>query len=477
MPVLRDAVRSFVVRILRSVSLFACALLAPGAEYTALDRYVAAPDDAYRYELRHTAQLFGVTIYQADLVSQRWRGAAELDRPEWRHTLTILRPARLETSTALLFISGGSNDDSQTVADPQLLLAAAQTGAILIHLAQVPNQPIQFAGESSSRSEDAIIAYSWDRYLKTGDENWPARLPMTKAVVRAMDAASALLSSLPSNPVEIANFVLIGGSKRGWTAWTAAAVDPRVIAIAPVVADFLNLEASFIHHWRAYGFWAPAIRDYQRAGIMAWIGTPQLRALFEIEDPYEYRQRLTLPKYLVNSAGDQFFLPDSSQFYFDQLPGEKHLRYVPNTDHSVASPEALLNILAWFRAITQNKPRPRFHWRVDREGAQLVVRTIDVPSKVLLWQAVNPNARDFRLETIGAAWESRPVEGVNGIYTVPLPKPDRGWAASFVELTFPGFPNLPLVFTTEVVVTPDVYPFDAPPAASTSAADSLRRRQ
>ena len=36
----------------------------------------------------------------------------------------------------------------------------------------------------------------------------------------------------------------------------------------------------------------------------------------EIEDPYEYRQRLTMPKYIVNASGDQYFLPDNSQFYF-----------------------------------------------------------------------------------------------------------------------------------------------------------------
>ena len=47
------------------------------------------------------------------------------------------------------------------------------------------------AGENRTRDEDAIIAYTWDRYLRTGDERWPARLPMTKAAVRAMDAVTA----------------------------------------------------------------------------------------------------------------------------------------------------------------------------------------------------------------------------------------------------------------------------------------------
>ena len=42
-----------------------------------------------------------------------------------------------------------------------------------------------------------------------------------------------------------------------------------------------------------------------------------------------------MPKYIINGSGDQFFCPDSSQFYFNDLKGEKHLRYVPNVDHSV----------------------------------------------------------------------------------------------------------------------------------------------
>jgi len=44
-----------------------------------------------------------------------------------------------------------------------------------------------------------------------------------------------------------------------------------------------------------------------------------------------------------------------------------------------------------------------------------------------------------------------------------MPQPDQGYTAFFVELTFPGPNDMPLVFTTEVVVTPDVYPFDPPP--------------
>jgi hypothetical protein len=46
---------------------------------------------------------------------------------------------------------------------------------------------------------------------------------------------------------------------------------------------------------------------------------------------------------------------------------------------------------------------------------------------------------------------------------VSVPAPASGWSAFFLELTYPGpAVDLPLVFTTEVVVTPNVYPFPSP---------------
>src|SRR5207247_3950439 len=100
----------------------------------------------------------------------------------------------------------------------------------------------------------------------------------------------------------VTRFVVSGGSKRGWTTWTTAAVDRRVIAIAPAVIDLLNVVPSFTHHWPAYGAWSDAVKDYVDHGLMDRINTPGFQALMRTEEPYEYRQRLTMPKLLANAA-------------------------------------------------------------------------------------------------------------------------------------------------------------------------------
>ena len=73
-----------------------------------------------------------------------------------------------------------------------------------------------------------------------GNEMWPARLPMTKSAVRALDTVTEFMKSEAGGKINVETFMVAGGSKRGWTTWTTAAVDKRVVAIAPMVIDLLN---------------------------------------------------------------------------------------------------------------------------------------------------------------------------------------------------------------------------------------------
>ena len=170
-----------------------------------------------------------------------------------------------------------------------------------------------------------------------------------------------------------------------------------------------------------------------------------------------------MPKFMINSAGDQYFLPDSSKFYFDALEGEKYLRYVPNTDHSLKGSDAGESAFAFYESIVQGRPRPKFSWRFEPDGA-IAIDTGTRPLSAVLWQATNPNARDFRLETIGPAYRPSPLEPYgDGRYRARVPVPTHGWTAYFVELTFASGGRFPFKFTTSVRIAPETLPFGPPP--------------
>jgi len=469
-PVLLAAARLAPALLVAVLLLPACAVGGPHpsdapADATPLDRYVAAPDPAYAWEPVRELKGDGCVAHVLKMTSQTWLTPEEVDRTTWWHWLTIVEPGTITSDIALLFINGGNNDDGP----PQEIRSAfakiaTTTGSVVAELRMVPNQPLRFAGDSGApRREDRLIAFAWSKFLSGGDPVWLPRLPMTKSAVRAMDTVTAYFEkrggsgSRDGNAPRIGRFVVTGASKRGWTTWTTAAADRRVVGIIPMVIDLLNVETSFKHHHDVYGFWAPAIQSYVEMGIPDWFGTPQFRRLQEIVDPYEYRARLTMPKLIINATGDQFFVPDSSRFYFDDLRGEKHLRYVPNADHSLHQTDVDDSVLAFYRSIVNGAPRPEFTWTFETDGS-IRVRTDgpQVPTEVRLWQAANPAARDFRLETLGPAWRSTLIAAQpDGDYVAPMAAPPSGWTAFFVELTYPGGDGPPLKMTTAVRVLPD----------------------
>ena len=453
------------LRIVAGVLLVIRATLALASAPTPLDLYVHAPDPAYAYRPVGVIEGEGYRAHVLEMTSQTWRTPGEVDRTVWKHWVTVYIPQTVLHRTALLYIGGGRNSDPPpSAANPELSRIATATHSVTVHLQQVPNEPLIFSGETAPRREDGIIAYTWERFLRTGDASWIPRLPMTKSAVRAMDAAVDFCSRPEAGGLPIDHFVVAGSSKRGWTTWTTAAVDPRVVAIVPMVIDLPNVEASFRHHYRSYGSWSPAIQEFVDLGIPEWLGSPEFRALEAVEDPYAYRERLKLPKLIVNATGDPFFLPDSSRFYFEDLPGEKFLRYVPNTDHSLDDTDAFLSLQAFYRAILEGVPRPDFSWRfTGKTSIRLRTETARPPAEVRLWQAANPDGRDFRLSVIGKSWTSSLVASRGkGLFVASVVRPKRGWSAFFLELTYRSPGSEPLKFTTAVRIVPDTLPYPWP---------------
>ena len=445
--------------LLLSLTWFAMAQPVPE---TSLDRYVRAKDAVYGWKLVSSMTGEGVEADVLELTSQTWRTAKDVDRPVWKHWLTIVRPAAgVRHAKALLFIGAGNNNQPVPTQIPaRAAQMARDTGTVIAELGMVPNQPLRFSDSPNrARVEDDIIAYTRVKHFATKDDTWLVRLAMVKSGVRALDAMQEFCKSRRN--ITIDEFVVSGGSKRGWTTWLVGLTDKRVVAIMPMVIDALNSEAITKHHYEAYGFFSPALSDYVEHGLFPYkIGTPEYRAVLQVEDPYEHRERLTLPKYMINASGDQFFLPDNSQFYFDALKGEKHLRYVPNAKHNLAGSDATESLTAYYQSVLDNARRPQFTWKKNPTDGSIRIVTQDRPQTVNLWRATNPKARDFRLDVIGPAYRSEALrEESPGVFVARVGKPAQGFTAFFVELIYPTKGKYPLKFTTEVSVVPDVLPF------------------
>jgi PhoPQ-activated pathogenicity-related protein len=422
----------------------------PGAEV--LQQYVDRPDDSYRWSVRQKTQLGQCEVIELTLTSQTWR------KMLWKHRMFVVVPKGLPAETdAMLVIEGGSwkADDAEPLkagAKPlpkeALLLAmyAQQMNCPIVVLLNVPRQPL-FDG----RKEDAIVALTFDEYLKTGDSDWPLLLPMVKSAVRAMDAVQAFAAR--DLKITINHFTVTGASKRGWTTWLTAAVDKRVRGLVPMVIDMLNVEAQFRHQLDAYGTFSERIHDYTDRDLPKRMSGEGGAALRRIVDPYSYREQVTQPKMLILGTNDGFWTVDSLNMYWDGLQGEKFVVYVPNADHDLSMDWQ--RVMSGLRALHRHahglEKLPPIRWKYD-SGADPEVATLEIEpgakdAKVFLWTA-DAASRDFRK----AKWTSSllPVNGA-GIGTATLGMPKTGYRAMYAEVVY-GSRLLPLHLSTTIKV-------------------------
>lgn len=442
----------------------AAATAGPARAPNALDAYVARPDPSYGYRVVGTCKGEGYRCAILQMTSQTW-GPKDVDDRVWKHWMTVVIPDNLSHSKAFLYITGGNKGDAAPTAPAERFAKlAVDTGSVVVELDDVPNQPLTFADDplGKPRVEDEIIAFLQARFATSQDPETLLRLPMVKSGTQAMTAVQDFIRTDSGGARTIDGFVVAGGSKRGWTTWLVGAVDKRVVGIVPIVINVLSVDDTVIHHWRALGYFSPALQDYVDAGLIpAQIGKPALAEVNRIEDPLNYQDRDTMkiPKYVINAVGDEYFPPDNTRYGYSKVAQPKRLRMIPNSKHSTAGTDIMESITAFHDAVLNGRPLPDYSWTVRRDGA-LVVKPQGQPSEVRLWQATNPRARDFRVDTIGKAFASTLLAPrADGTYVGAVPKPARGYTAYFVELTYPSGGKYPLKFTTEVQVIPDVLPY------------------
>lgn len=411
----------------------------PARAADALLDYVRKTDPSFAWKQAEQRDVDGFTATRLDLTSQTWRGHA------WQHQVLVVRPPQVRNpDIAFLFITG-DGDVSKLFSLMKTL--AERGGAIAAAVNKVPNQPLY-----DGRREDALIAYTFNEYLKTGDREWPLLFPMAKSAVRAMDAVQAFASQ--GGGAKPMRFVVSGASKRGWTTWLTAAADPRVAGIAPMVIDMLNMKAQTQWAQQVYGKQSEKIGDYTELNLVERMDDPRMVELRAWVDPYSYRTRYTLPKLLLLGTNDPYWTVDSLRHYWNDLPEPKLVFQTPNAGHDLAGgKEATQTLAAFFQMIADREELPKVSW--TRPGAASLEMSVTPAAKTFrLWTAASPD-RDLRNDR----WTSVEIPSNPGRKAAAtIERPAEGFRAYLMEAEFTTKTGHAYKLSTEARVTPDTAP-------------------
>ncbi len=448
-----------------------------------LDRYIAQKDASYAWRIIDRKDITPQVAYiEMILTSQTWHGL------DWHHRVKIYYPKNAASSSdAFLYITGGNWDDArekereanlrrereapQTQSRPagrrgprlgldESMIArqiAARLNSPFAILENVPLQPIL-----GNKKEDSAIADTFNRYLETGEYDWPLLLPMAKSAVRAMDALQELARK--EWKTELKGFVVGGASKRGWTTWLTAASDKRVIACAPTVIDVLNMPAQMKHQVEMLGHYSPMIMAYTMLGMQSKMETQRGQELLRIVDPYSYRERVTMPKMIILGTNDPYWTVDSLNLYWDGLLGEKYILYIPNKGHAAIDiPRLTANSAALMALATGKVKFPKMTWEYKNSaaGVTLNIKADKPAQRVWVFRSDNPTRNFTR-----ATWQHEPAIDRDGGYAYDLTAPENGYSAIYGEGLFDLGDGLSVYLCTQIRVV-------GPKAPATTTAASL----
>ncbi|ATP56021.1 PhoPQ-activated pathogenicity-like protein PqaA type [Pedobacter ginsengisoli] len=417
---------------------------------TALSHYLNNADNTFKWELKDSYDLDDVTVFTILLTSQKWREYT------WTHQLSIMVPKENKYDGALLFITGGSVDKEGLPNWSQkgdgLIKTfgeiARENRAVVAVLKQTPNQPLY-----NNLTEDALISYTLHNFKKDGDYSWPLLFPMVKSAKSAMDAVQEFSKQKLHHTIN--RFVVSGASKRGWTTWLTGAVDKRVTAIAPMVIDMLNMPVSMNYQIKVWKDYSIQIEDYVKLGLVQDLGTGSTNNLTTMIDPYAYRKSLTMPKMILMGTNDEYWPIDNIKNYYDSIPGQNLIHYIPNVGHGLGDGKEAMTTLSSFFGLTMSKSSyPVCTWKSSQsnKGVKVSIKTTaDKLIDVTLWYADSPDL-DFRNDK----WESRkldvkPKSEINAFETYP----NSGYKAFYVDLKYKDSKGGQYVESTRVFMVND----------------------
>ncbi|KAK2192164.1 hypothetical protein NP493_37g05007 [Ridgeia piscesae] len=378
-----------------------------------LEDYVNRPDPTYTYTEVYRSRGFNHNAYFLNMTSQKWMDETFSNRPIWWHDMVISVPTKIiDPSVAFIYIGSGSNE-------PESI-------------------------SPSGREDTAAALRKMSQQMRTVVchlKQIPNQPIVFKAVVRAMDTVTDFTGRL-TPALNITRFVIAGLSK--------------------------HLQ----RHQQSLGGWSFAMYNYYVENITRYLDHPRFELIMDLIDPYSSIRKYTVPTMIVDGTGDQFFLPDASHIFFNELPGPKYFQMMPDHDHSLEPMKDVMNAMIGFtiRVIT-GYGFPKVSWKLieTATGGKIELNsTGETPQHVRTWFAHTDShlRRDFRANFGLKATESyvdwskdSVSDQGGGIYVAEFETPTSGWLGFLVEAVYKGPLGNRLTLTSEVYIIPNTFPF------------------
>ena len=413
---------------------------------SALDAYLNNGDPTWAWEIRQEYAAGTTRAYSIFFISQKWHDIL------WKHELIVFVPEKIEHDGALLFITGGSIDAGmpryvQPDANESRLMAniAERNSAVTAVLRQTPNQPLY-----DGRTEDALISYTLNEFRKDGDFSWPLLFPMVKGASKAMDVIQEFTQQYTGTAIN--RFVISGASKRGWTTWlTGASNDSRVVALAPMVIDILNMPATLTDQQKDYNY-SEQIADYVELEIPQAVHSEFGNSIVQMIDPFSYLSRLTMPKMIFMGTNDPYWTIDAIKHYIEEIPGHNILCYIPNVGHNLGDGQKAFSALSAFFDLTlNNKPYPSLDLTMTEKTGEVTLNikiSNNQPTKAIMWTAES-SSRDFRQ----SKWTDKVIASdIKDTVILTVAYPQAGYNAFYVELVCKDSKGNEYSYTTRTFV-------------------------
>jgi PhoPQ-activated pathogenicity-related protein len=175
--------------------------------------------------------------------------------------------------------------------------------------------------------------------------------------------------------------------------------------------------------------------DYTMAGLTKMFGTKEGKRLLELEDPYSYRDRLTLPKLIINGTNDRYWTQDALNLYWDDLKGPKWVLYAPNSGHKLEDRPRVLATLAAFVRVTakgEKLPEPKWHYEEQANGGVKLTIESAVPLEEARLFVAEAKTKDFR----DSKWRFEKMSGEKNKWSDDIACPTEGARAVYGEAVY-----------------------------------------